>query len=59
MAQFRAGSAEEARKSLAGVVSAHNWTQGQADHTTAWVSHVLRREAETLILPELPAFLRG
>src|SRR5262249_23152315 len=36
-----------------------NWKSNQADHTTAWVSHVLRREAEALILPNLPAFLRG
>jgi tetratricopeptide (TPR) repeat protein len=33
--------------------------QSQADHPAAWVSHVLRREAETLILPNLPSFLRG
>jgi serine/threonine-protein kinase len=59
MAQFQSGSAKEARKTLAAAVRAYNWKQPQADHPTAWVSHVLRREAETLILPNLPAFLHG
>jgi serine/threonine-protein kinase len=59
MAQFRAGSLVEARKTLSAAVRASNWMESQADHPAAWVSHVLRREAEALILPELPAFLRG
>jgi tetratricopeptide (TPR) repeat protein len=59
MAQFQSGSPKEARQTLAAAVRAYNWKAPQADHTTAWVSHVLRREAETLILPNLPAFLRG
>jgi tetratricopeptide (TPR) repeat protein len=49
----------EAKKTLAAAVRAYNWMESQADHPTAWVSHVLRREAEALILPDLPAFLRG
>ena len=59
MAQFRSGCTAEARKTLAAAVRAYNWMESQADHPTAWVSHVLRREAEALILPDLPAFLRG
>jgi serine/threonine-protein kinase len=59
LAQFQSGSPTEARKTLAAAVGAYNWMQSQADHTTAWVSHVLRREAEAMILPDLPAFLRG
>jgi eukaryotic-like serine/threonine-protein kinase len=59
MAQFRSGCPAEARKTLAAAVRAYNWMQSQADHPTAWVSHVLRREAEAMILPDLPAFLRG
>jgi serine/threonine-protein kinase len=59
LAQFQAGSPAEARKTLAAAVGAYNWMESQADHTTAWVSHVLRREAEAMILPNLPAFLRG
>jgi serine/threonine-protein kinase len=59
MAKFRSGSPTEARQTLAAAIRAYNWKRPQADHPTAWVSHVLRREAETLILPNLPAFLRG
>jgi tetratricopeptide (TPR) repeat protein len=59
MAQFQSGSTKEARKTLAAAIRAYNWKESQADHTTAWVSHVLRREAEAMILPNLPAFLRG
>jgi serine/threonine-protein kinase len=59
MAQFQSGSPKEARQTLASAVRAYNWKAARADHVTAWVSHVLRREAEALILPNLPAFLRG
>jgi serine/threonine-protein kinase len=59
MAQFQSGSAAEARRTFAAAVRAYNWKAPQADHVTAWVGHVLRREAEALILPNLPAFLRG
>src|SRR5205807_5647412 len=59
MAQFRSDRPAEARETLAAAVRAYNWMESQADHPTAWVSHVLRREAEALILPNLPSFLRG
>jgi serine/threonine-protein kinase len=59
MAQFRVGAAEDARRSLALAVRGYDWTAARASHTTVWVSHVLRREAEALILPDLPAFFRG
>jgi serine/threonine-protein kinase len=63
MAQFQSGSAIEARKTLAGVIRAFDWDEpragSQADLTTYWVNHVLRREAEAMILPNLPAFLEG
>jgi tetratricopeptide (TPR) repeat protein len=59
MAQFQSGCPVEARRTLAAAVRASSWMESQADHPTAWVSAVLRREAETMILPNLPAFLRG
>jgi hypothetical protein len=59
MAQFQSGSPKEARQTLASAMRTYNWKAAQADHVTAWVSHTLRREAEALILPNLPAFLRG
>jgi serine/threonine-protein kinase len=63
MARFRSGSTTEARKTLADAVRANDWydlrAASQIDQPTIWVSHVLRREAEALILPNLPAFLQG
>jgi tetratricopeptide (TPR) repeat protein/tRNA A-37 threonylcarbamoyl transferase component Bud32 len=59
MAQFRSGCPGEARKTLAAAARAYNWMGSQADHPAAWASHVLRREADALILSNLPAFLRG
>jgi tetratricopeptide (TPR) repeat protein len=50
VAQFKSGSTKEARKTLAVAVRTYNWKESQTDHTTAWVSHVLRRQAEALIL---------
>jgi serine/threonine-protein kinase len=37
----------------------YNWLESRADHATVWTSHVLRREAEAMILPNLSAFLKG
>jgi serine/threonine-protein kinase len=63
MAQFQSGSKLEARKTLADVVRAFDWDEpragAEADLATVCVNHVLRREAEALILPNLPAFLQG
>jgi serine/threonine-protein kinase len=63
MAQFQSGSAKEARKTLAAAVRAYDWNESapasRTDPPVVWVSHVLRREAEAMILPNLPAFLRG
>ncbi len=63
MAQFQSGSTSEARKTLAAAVRAYDWkaprVPSHADQSTLWVSHVLRREAEAMILPNLQAFLRG
>src|SRR5262249_16710991 len=63
MAQFQSGSTIEARKTLAEAVRAYDWydlrAASQLDQPTIWVSHVLRREAEAQILPDLQAFLQG
>jgi serine/threonine-protein kinase len=59
MIQQQRGHQQEARKSLAAAVAAFSWRVSKADHPDAWICHVLRREAEALIIPDLPAFLRG
>jgi serine/threonine-protein kinase len=59
MAQQRQGGKEEARHTLREAVVAFDWSAAKADNPAAWMSHILRREAERMILPNLPAFLDG
>jgi serine/threonine-protein kinase len=59
MAQHRHGQKEEARKSLATAIVAFDWGPLQADSRDVWIAHALRREAEAMILPNLPALLKG
>jgi serine/threonine-protein kinase len=59
MAQHRQGLEKQARKTLAAAVVAFDWGAAQADGRDVWICHLLRREAEAMILPNLPAFLRG
>ena len=63
MAQFQSGSTREARRSLAAGVEVYPWNDSpptsRTDLPFTWVSHVFRREAEAMILPNLPAFLEG
>jgi eukaryotic-like serine/threonine-protein kinase len=49
----------EARKTLAAAVASHDWRADRVRDQDDWIYHVLRREAEGLILPNLPAFLAG
>jgi serine/threonine-protein kinase len=58
-AQHRQGQKKQARKTLARAVVAFDWSAAGADGRDVWICHILRREAEGLILPNLPAFLRG
>jgi serine/threonine-protein kinase len=59
MALHRSGQAAEARKALVAAVSAYDWRPSGLAHPNDWSAHVLRREAESIILPNLPAFLDG
>jgi serine/threonine-protein kinase len=59
MALHRSGREQEARQSLAAAVLSHDWRPAPCTDQDAWLYHVLRREAERLILPNLPAFLAG
>ena len=38
---------------------AYDWSATRADSTEAWIFHVLRREAEATVLPNLPALPGG
>jgi serine/threonine-protein kinase len=59
MAQHDQGQTEQARHSLASAVVGFDWSVDQADVRDAWICHLLRREAEALILPDRLALVRG
>jgi serine/threonine-protein kinase len=59
MALHRSEQEAEARRTLAAAVLAHDWRAHRVLEEYGWMCHVLRREAEGLILPDLPAFLEG
>jgi len=49
----------EARKTLAAAILSYDWRATRARDQDAWICHLFRREAEALVLPNLPAFWRG
>jgi serine/threonine-protein kinase len=61
LSRHRSGQATEARKMLAAAILAHDWRPKQvhARYQNAWIYHILRREAEAMILPELQAIRHG
>ncbi|MDG3008402.1 serine/threonine-protein kinase [Paludisphaera mucosa] len=52
MAMRRAGRAKEAREALDEAVKSHDWRAGLPHDHENWIVHVLRREAEALIIPK-------
>jgi len=59
MAQFQLGDTGNARRTLAKALLAFDWKERQDEPTPMWVNHVLRREAEKLILPNVQQFVDG
>jgi tetratricopeptide (TPR) repeat protein len=59
MAQYGNGQKEQARKTLDAAVLQFDWSMAQADSRDVWICHILRREAEALIVPNLSSFLDG
>jgi serine/threonine-protein kinase len=57
MALHRTGKGAQARKTLAEAILSHDWRADHVSDQDGWLAHVLRREAEGLILSNLPAFL--
>jgi serine/threonine-protein kinase len=51
MAHWQLGQQQIARKLLAEAVLSFDWSRGNATTHEAWIYHVLRREAEGLIVP--------
>ena len=52
MALHRSGREAEARETLAAAVLSHDWSPDQVRDQDGWIVHILRREAERLILPK-------
>jgi eukaryotic-like serine/threonine-protein kinase len=59
MALHQSGRVAEARKTLAEAVLSYDWERTKARDQDGWICHVLRREAETVMPPRLPAVLDG
>jgi eukaryotic-like serine/threonine-protein kinase len=59
MALYRKGQKQQALKSLAAAIASYDWSAAKADSRDRWIIHILRREAEALILPDLSTFLDG
>jgi serine/threonine-protein kinase len=60
MAVHKSGqSVQEARKALAAAIVGYDWAPAAVRDQDGWIFHALRREAERMILPDLPAFLDG
>src|SRR5262249_38595395 len=59
MALHQSGQKAEARKILTAGVVGYDWSPASVRDQDDWIFHVLRREAERMILPDLPAFLEG
>ncbi len=59
MARHRLGRKDEAIETLAAAILKTDWRKSEAVNRENWIYHILRREAEAMILPDLPAFLEG
>ena len=51
MALYQNGQKDDARTLLAAAVLSNDWSKEKATGPEAWIAHVLRREAEALIVP--------
>jgi serine/threonine-protein kinase len=59
MALHQKGQADLACRALASAVLSYDWSPDQVRDTHGCITHSVRREAEAMILPNLPAFLEG
>jgi serine/threonine-protein kinase len=59
MVQYQKNQKDQARKTLAAAVTSYDWSASKADSHDAWIAHVLRREAEAMILRTQPEVREG
>jgi len=53
------GLDSDARRTLAKAIGKYDWRLARADSRDVWLCHILRREAESKIVPYLPELLNG
>jgi serine/threonine-protein kinase len=56
---YQSGQPTEARKTLAAAILEHDWRTMRVRDQNGWIYHILRREAEVMILPNLQTFRQG
>jgi hypothetical protein len=49
MVQHRLGQTDAARQTFNAAVAGYNWDPARATNREAWMSHILRREAEAVL----------
>jgi len=54
MALYQKEQQDTARKLLAAAILSYDWSAEKATTCEAWIAHILRREAEALIVPDMP-----
>jgi eukaryotic-like serine/threonine-protein kinase len=59
MALYKLGRAGEAKMRLVSAIESYDWRPERAVDQDTWICHVLRREAENMIFPNLSGFLTG
>jgi eukaryotic-like serine/threonine-protein kinase len=59
MARYQLGRKEEAFTTLAAAILCRDWRKSRANEREEWIYHILRREAEAMLLPDLRGFLDG
>jgi serine/threonine-protein kinase len=59
MAQYQKQQKDKARKTLAAAIASYDWDTAKAITPDAWLIHILRREADALILRDKSAPLVG
>jgi serine/threonine-protein kinase len=59
MARYRSGQDGQSRATLAAALRSNFWGAPSILERDKWIAHVLRREAEPLVVPNLSAFLNG
>jgi len=59
MAQKENGNDDEARRALTEAIVNFDWRPAKADERDLWINHILRREAESKVLPDFAALMDG